>query len=535
MGAWPPLAVQAGLCLLFALWIVLDVHVLHLSKGLARSTYDAMVRHRVSAAPPDGRIVIVDIDEASLARMAPQFGRWPWPRDTLASVLDHIEAQAPLAIVWDVVFSDADRLSPGGDAAFDAAAARSAHSHFAVIRLPASNDGASRITRQALPGLWLPAEQGAAAVVEKHAVALVPPALPAIATGRLGYVNGSADADGVLRHYRYAERTPAGTIQSLPLSVARAVNPAAAARHLSADEEADAGPGRLIAWRRTAHSYQRVSFADVHARADGTAGDRAAASFKGRIVIIGATAPGLNDNHPTPLSPAHDGVDILATVLDNSVNGHDMAEFPRWAMSLMTIALCLGGVAFVRVSSASALDPGLAMFVIPAVLIAISYASLSFGGMFLELQLPAGLLLVFLAVLRWWNHLRREHWCELPPGGGQLLVWPWQRGTPWIGAALDRLIDAVQQHAPECRVVVLDANTATRRHLRWPEFACYAAIAGPVDAIEQAQDSLGAAMRRLASRHLDPIAVAPGPVRAQVAAAAIEGWAALQNSDTTRT
>ena len=68
------------------------------------------------------------IDEASLARMGKEFGRWPWPRDTLASVLTHIERQQPAAIVWDIVFSDADRLSPGGDAAFNAAAARSRHS-----------------------------------------------------------------------------------------------------------------------------------------------------------------------------------------------------------------------------------------------------------------------------------------------------------------------------------------------------------------------------------------------------------------------
>lgn len=128
--------VIAALLAVFCGWIVLDAYVLHWSSGLGQSSYVLMVRHRVWASAPDPRIVVVDIDEASLARMGKEFGRWPWPRDTLATVLDHIEAQQPLAIVWDVLFSDPDRLSPGGDAAFNAAVARSAHSHFSVVRLP---------------------------------------------------------------------------------------------------------------------------------------------------------------------------------------------------------------------------------------------------------------------------------------------------------------------------------------------------------------------------------------------------------------
>ena len=109
---------------------------------------------RIFVAAPDPRIVIIDIDEASLSRMGKEFGRWPWPRDTLATVLDYLERQQPAAVVWDILFSDADRQSPGGDAAFNEAARHSPHSHFSVIRLPKTNDGASQITRAVLPNLW---------------------------------------------------------------------------------------------------------------------------------------------------------------------------------------------------------------------------------------------------------------------------------------------------------------------------------------------------------------------------------------------
>ena len=146
LGALRATRVTWGLVLLFSIWVLLDVFVFKLTGGLSKSSFDAMVRNRVFVAAPDPRIVIIDIDEASLARMGKEFGRWPWPRDTLAAVLAEVERQQPAAVVWDILFSDVDRLSPGGDAAFDEAVKQSQQSHFSVVRLPKANDAASEIT-----------------------------------------------------------------------------------------------------------------------------------------------------------------------------------------------------------------------------------------------------------------------------------------------------------------------------------------------------------------------------------------------------
>ena len=205
VGSLPARRVTWALVTVFSVWVLLDVLALRLTSGMAQSSFDAMVRARVVAAAPDPRIVIVDINEASLARMAQEFGRWPWPRDTLATVLDFIEKQQPSAIAWDVVFSDADRLSPGGDAAFNAAVSRSRHSHFAVVRLPPANDPVSQLTRAQLPGLW---SSGSSTPGIASTVALIAPVLPAVAASRLGFNNGYPDSDGVLRRYRYRETLP---------------------------------------------------------------------------------------------------------------------------------------------------------------------------------------------------------------------------------------------------------------------------------------------------------------------------------------
>ena len=117
-------------------------------------------------------------------------------------------------------------MNPGGDAAFDAAAKRSAHSHFGLVRLPKTNDDKSELTQKNLPSLWV--QTAPPESKELSTVALIPPVLPGVAVKPLGYNNGFVDRDGILRRYRYFERLDdGGMIQSLPMSVVQQVDPKA--------------------------------------------------------------------------------------------------------------------------------------------------------------------------------------------------------------------------------------------------------------------------------------------------------------------
>ena len=529
IGALPARRVTWSLVLLFSLWVLVDVFVLRLSSGLALPTYDAMVRARFHTPAPDPRVVIVDIDEASLARLSPEFGRWPWPRDTLATVLAHIERQQPAAVVWDILFSDQDRLNPGGDAAFDAAARASAHSHYSVVRLPAANDPLSQITQPTLQGLWLP---GAPTAGSGVTVALIAPALAGVAAQKLGFNNGYVDPDGVLRRYRYAERLADGSvIQSLPLSVLRALDPQAAAamaRELLSNANAH---DELIVWPAAAKAHARLSFADVFAAAEGGRPAQALPDFAGKVVIIGSTAPSLHDVRATPLSPTQAGVEALAVAIDNALNRHHMLELPRSLQAALAIALCVALALWVQFKSVASLAP--ALFVLPAGLLGLSYLSLNGSPIFLDLNLSAGLALLFLTLLRYWSSLRRDYWCALPPPSEQpILLWPWRRHRAWLDAPLDRLIDAVQRHAPQCRVVVVDASASWPARLRWPELARFAAVVGPQDALLAARSDLEPALRRLALASSEPVTVGIRPNRKKLASAVFAAWAALQKSDT---
>lgn len=538
LASWSDRAVLLTLVLLFSLWVAVDVLFLGVTGGIAQSTYDAMVRYRLFAPAHDPRIVIVDIDESALARMAPEFGRWPWPRDTLATVLDHIESQGPAAVVWDVVFSDADKLSPGGDAAFDEAAKRSTHSHFSVVRLPTKNDGQSQLTQQHLPTLWVqPPTTGRAATV-----ALVPPVLPSIAQRPLGFNNGYVDGDGILRRYRYFERLKDGSlIQSLPMSVVQSLNPALYQQWLSrfnastTSTEHSETSDVLISWRKSAETYLRVNFADVFAQADGGEVRAPVPSMAGKIVIIGATAPSLHDTHPTPLSGTQAGVESLATGIDNALHQRWVWELPKWAGAWIAILMCAGIALWSHQRSVS--STAAPMVGVPTLLLGIGYLSLHTESVFIDLHLSAGLALLFLAVLKFWYFLRKKHWCgDLPAHTLQPAVWAWEADQPWSDDQLDRLMMVLQQSAPQCRLLLLDLSPSDRLWVSWRPFSSCLALAGPIDELRQAQTLLqdcvpDAQIRCAEIEPLEP-GTAADSVHRRITQRALQGWSRLQQSVT---
>ena len=69
------------------------------------------------AAPPDDRVVVVEIDQQSLET----HGRWPWPRDLHATLIEKLAAARPKAIVYDVLFAEPSSRDEQADAALVAA------------------------------------------------------------------------------------------------------------------------------------------------------------------------------------------------------------------------------------------------------------------------------------------------------------------------------------------------------------------------------------------------------------------------------
>ncbi len=374
------------LALLFSVLVVFDSLVIHYTANLRQATFDTIVRHRLIVPPADPDIVIVDINEASLAAMGQEYGRWPWPRQVLGEFLEKIEAQRPQAVVFDVLFSDPDVYNPDSDAYFDAAVAATTNTFFPMLRLDPSNDALSEIRPDMIPGVTPLGDQAAK---DATLAMILPPFASIMQGGRLGLHNIDPDPDGVVRKYAVYRDDYGWKIPSLPLRTVQALGyPAPPAREV------------LLNWRGKPFTYHYVSFSDVYFDMLSQDKQRPADEFTGKIVLIGSTAPSLFDIKPTPLAKLYPGVEILATAIDNFKHG-DYLRFPegRLVYFLITMAILwatawgfyrnLGREKIDRLFGASQL-----------ILLAITYASINLTTTYINLTGPVTIGLAYFTLAR---------------------------------------------------------------------------------------------------------------------------------------
>ncbi|MCB2055006.1 MAG: EAL domain-containing protein [Geminicoccaceae bacterium] len=81
-------------------------------RPLERLTGD-LLRHHAAAVPSFDRVALVAIDAASLGAV----GRWPWPRDLHADLVDRLGADGATVIGFDILFAEPDPADPAADAA----------------------------------------------------------------------------------------------------------------------------------------------------------------------------------------------------------------------------------------------------------------------------------------------------------------------------------------------------------------------------------------------------------------------------------
>lgn len=302
---------------------------------------------------------IVDIDDDSLER----FGQWPWPRTLLAKLVNRLDELGAAAIVFDILFLDVDRTTPGQiidsmteiapddpivarfkelpdhDQVF-ASAIKDGHVvlGFALRsrprdRLPESKTNFSVAGDDPRPSV--PHFEGAASDLDLFEAAAagnamldtlperdgisrrVPlvamvgrelyPALALdalrVAQGARGYIVKSSGASGIMAFGAHAGLNA--------IKLGRIAVPT--------------GADGTIWIHYTPHEPRRfVSAARV---LDGKVDPDL---IKDNVVIVGTTAEGLKEFRPTPLDPTEAGVEIHAQLIEQMLLG-DNVERPDWA------------------------------------------------------------------------------------------------------------------------------------------------------------------------------------------------------------
>ena len=316
------------LAALLTLCVLLDASVFHVGVNMRQKAFDLMVRSRFIVPKPDPDIVIVDVNEASLAALAAEYGRWPWPRQVFGEFIEQIEKQQPKAVVFDILFSDADVFNPDSDAYFNETVAATDNTFFPFLRLAEAHDALSQVKPSMIPGV---AESAPGKGNPAATVAVVLPHFDAaLKAKRLGTHNIYPDADGIVREYRLWQDKDGWRLPSLPLLV----GDYAQMNSLPLPQD------MLINWRGGPFSYRSVSFSDVYRDLTAKKPQRPADEFTGKIVIIGSTAPSLFDVKATAMAKAHPGVEILATAIDN-VKHRDYLYFWRGALPYVLVSLLL--------------------------------------------------------------------------------------------------------------------------------------------------------------------------------------------------
>ena len=397
--------------------------------GMKRQAYDLIIKSRFNTPVPDPEIVLIDIDEASLDAMAPQYGRWPWPRAVMAELVEGLARQQPRAIVFDITFSDADVYQAQADQYFREVVAATPNTFFPMIRLNPENDRISELRLSELAGVRRFADDAAASAT---AAMVVPYFYEVLEGRRLGTNNLYTDEDGITRRYHVYRDAYGYRLFSLPANVVSALG-------ATLPDDADV----LLNWRGRPLVYPTHSFHTVYGALTEPKG-KSGAEFKDKIVIIGSTAPSLFDIKPTPLAQLHPGVEILATAIDNLRNGDHLRELPQWIYLVITV-FGIAALAAAFVYNVDDRSVNVLFTLTQTGFLAVSYLVLNYTTWFVDLTAPFTAGLAYFTIARFYS----------------LLISMRRNGHPLFSGALD-IGQPCQVLYLSCRVLASD-KPARRR------------------------------------------------------------------------
>jgi CHASE2 domain-containing sensor protein len=259
--------------------------------SLEDQTLDA--RSRLQADGSQGQIAVVAIDPKTFD--PPNDEVWPFKRSRHAEVIDRLRRAGAKTVVYDVQFTEPTENAEDL-ALFDA-----------VSRMPGTVLAATEV-----------GEKGDTQVLggAKNTDA---------AKALVGMANLPTDTGGVIRKYYEG----VGPVPSLAVQAVRSATGKVPKRFH--DGEA------WIDYQGAPESFPTLSFIDVEK------GRFDPADVRGKIVVVGASAPSLQDRHATPMSSElMAGPEVQANAIWTALNDNPLAPAPLW---LGIVIVLLAGLA----------------------------------------------------------------------------------------------------------------------------------------------------------------------------------------------
>ena len=300
--------------------------------------YDAMLR-AAETRPASNRVAIAAIDDRSVSAI----GRWPWPREVMAQLVDRIRGLGASVVAIDMLLADPDRIdqteTSGASQSDSALAAVAAEGRvvmsYALTFASLAPADPDCVLHPIIPILVDGADGRSPLDHLFHPTGVVC-TLPALtrSAGSSGYLNAAPDSDGLLRRIPLLMEFRGGVYPSLALA---AVLKATGVKRLTltalpgertlltmekTGTPLDARGTMLIRFRGARGTYTHIPAIDI------LNGRVPADALRDRIVFVGSTALGAQDAVSTPLDIAMPGIEVHATAADTLLQGDFLSTPP---------------------------------------------------------------------------------------------------------------------------------------------------------------------------------------------------------------
>ncbi len=348
------------------------------------SLFDTIISKRPIDPKSSGRVLIAEIDECSIAYFEKKGETgWPWPRDRHADLLVALADGGASAVGYDVLFLDPDAQHADSDQMLTQVADSGVPLFFGNT-FDASSTQGDPVSRwpSALP-----------LVVKPHDA---PPV-----SGRLPFDPGMAKRSGTLDIGR------AGDAELRDMTVwqpkgdwAVPSMPALIAAEVTHHKFTDFPQSIRLNWRPS-HRLEKISAVALLPDSHGACLEKGekVPDLKGKIVLVGYAASGINDFKPTPIDAQMPGVEVLGETVENLISDtyiRSPANGFKYALAAFMVVLI--GFQFWRGEPSQDID---AVFTaINLVITLIAVLCLTFSTFFFDIFAAVGLGVGFFGICR---------------------------------------------------------------------------------------------------------------------------------------
>ncbi len=300
---------------IFAITFIL--YVAHIFDVWEWKTWDLRLRLFSDSSRASKNIVIFLVDQSSLDVYEQEMGvSWPWPREMYSYIIDYCREAGAKAVFIDFIFSESSVYGVDDDQKLADAIAQSGN-----VFLPISLSKGTKEVEESYSILLkkFALEENLFPRHSSHSMKSVSLPVEGFLSSAQGVGNSTfvQDKDGIYRRMPLLFSWNDLYLPSVPFALARFSDE----NMRFNDIPLDSSNQMILRYHGPTGTYPSYSVAAIinsYAKLqEGMSPQIPPETFKGKIVFIGGSAPGILDLRPTPFSPVYPGVEILATALDN--------------------------------------------------------------------------------------------------------------------------------------------------------------------------------------------------------------------------